>query len=185
MYPLGAIASSCLSRPCAVATLAAFLLASVGYPVWSAGTSKDLSQPFPCAHRRCGCRNADQCWRGCCCFTNKEKLAWAKAHDVAPPEYVAAAAQHESTQPANKAACCSTKKSGPCHVAQVNKSPLTAVIEAMRCPGEVEQWVAIGAIDVPRIEVWQLELPLCGDVATVTAAYAAVAIPPAPPPPWM
>jgi len=168
-----------------VATLAAFLLATVGYPVWSGGTVKDLSQPFPCMHRRCGCRRAAQCWRGCCCFTNQQKLAWAKAKQVAPPEYVVAAAKQETAQEA-KTSCCSTKKSGSCHIAKTDGgSALSAVIEAMTCPGQVEQWVAIGAIDIPRIETWQLELPFCGDVAGVNVSYSASALGPAPPPPWM
>ena len=187
MYPLRAIASSCLTRPCAAATLAAFLLATVGYPVWSGGAGKDLSQPFPCMHRRCGCRSAEQCWRGCCCFTNQQKLAWAKANSVVPPEYVVVAAKQEKSQP-TAASCCSTKGSGACHIAKAktkDKSSLTAVIEAMTCLGQIEQWVAIGAIDLPRVEVWRLELPLCGEVATKSFAYSVDAIPPAPPPPWL
>jgi hypothetical protein len=29
---------------------------------------KDSSEPFPCQHRPCGCRSAEQCWKKCCCF---------------------------------------------------------------------------------------------------------------------
>ena len=51
--------------------------------------AKDLSQPFPCQHCGCGCKNAEQCWISCCCFTPSEKLAWAKRNGVTPPAYAA------------------------------------------------------------------------------------------------
>lgn len=65
--------------------------------VSSSRVDKDLSTPFPCQHRPCGCRSADQCWRRCCCFTNAQKLAWARAHRVTAPDYVASAAAAEAT----------------------------------------------------------------------------------------
>jgi hypothetical protein len=175
-------------RPIAAITLGAFLLASVGYPLWSDGEGKDLSQPFPCMYRHCGCRNAQQCWRGCCCFSNKQKLEWAEANNVTPPPYVAAAAERETSQPP-KASCCSTKKSGSCHSAAAPAAEevlsLTAAIEALTCMSQLEQWVAMGAIDVVRPDQWQLELPFCGRVASVEALYSADGSAPAPPPPWL
>jgi hypothetical protein len=174
-------------RPIAAITLGAFLLASIGYPLWSNGEAKDLSQPFPCMYRHCGCRNAQQCWRGCCCFSNKQKLAWAEANGVTPPPYVAAAAEKENSHLA-KASCCATKKSGSCQAvaAPVDQEgfSLTAVIEAVTCMSQLEQWVALGAIDVARPELWQLELPVCGHVACADIAYSADGSAPTPPPPW-
>lgn len=172
-------------RPVAALTLSAFLLASVGYPVWSSGGSKDLSQPFPCMYRQCGCRNADQCWRGCCCFSNKQKLAWASANSVTPPQHVVAGAQRETAGTA-KASCCASKNSGSCEKPAAARAgvELTAVIEALTCMVQLEQWVALGAIDVARAELWQLELPLSGNVACVSPSYSAVKGAPAPPPPW-
>lgn len=41
-------------------------------------SGKDRSLPFPCQDRPCGCMSAAQCWRKCCCFTDQEKLAWAR-----------------------------------------------------------------------------------------------------------
>ena len=61
---------------------------------------KDRSEPFPCQNRPCGCKSAKQCWKKCCCFTNAQKLAWAKAHRVQPPAFVVQAAQRETTQKA-------------------------------------------------------------------------------------
>lgn len=56
---------------------------------------KDLSQPFPCQDRPCGCASAVQCWKQCCCFTNAQKVAWARKNRVTPPRYVVAAARAE------------------------------------------------------------------------------------------
>lgn len=56
---------------------------------------KDTSVPFPCMHKSCGCRNAEDCWRGCCCFTNTQKLAWATQNAVDVPDYVVDAAKQE------------------------------------------------------------------------------------------
>ena len=59
-------------------------------------SGKDLSAPFPCQSRRCGCKSAQQCWKKCCCFTDTQKVAWAKANRVTPPEFVVAAAKREA-----------------------------------------------------------------------------------------
>ena len=63
-------------------------------PLPSNSPEKDLSQPFPCQNRPCGCRSAEQCWKNCCCFNNSQKIAWAKAHKVPVPDYVVAAAEN-------------------------------------------------------------------------------------------
>ena len=59
--------------------------------------SKDLSQPFPCQDRACGCRSAAQCWQKCCCFTNSEKVAWARKKKISLPKFVVAAAAAEES----------------------------------------------------------------------------------------
>jgi len=56
---------------------------------------KDLSEPFPCQNRPCGCRSAEQCWKKCCCFSNTQKVAWAKRNGVKLPDYVLVAAKRE------------------------------------------------------------------------------------------
>ena len=57
---------------------------------------KDLSERFPCENRPCGCRSAAQCWKECCCFSNAQKIAWAKSNNVTTPAFVAVAAARES-----------------------------------------------------------------------------------------
>ncbi len=67
-----------------------------GGPSAGMGASgKDTSVPFPCMQKSCGCRNAEDCWRGCCCYTNTQKLAWAKKNSVDVPDYVVEAAKQE------------------------------------------------------------------------------------------
>lgn len=59
-------------------------------------SEKDESEPFPCQNRPCGCRTAEQCWKKCCCFTNSQKVAWAKANNVKVPDFVLKAAGIEA-----------------------------------------------------------------------------------------
>ena len=67
-------------------------------PVGTRSTSdKDQSEPYPCQHRPCGCNSAEQCWKSCCCFTNAQKLVWAKEHGVTPPSFVVEAAKNEQS----------------------------------------------------------------------------------------
>ena len=75
---------------------------------------KDRSKPFPCQDRPCGCRSAEQCWKSCCCFTNVEKVLWAKSHEVELPEFVLAAAAEETAKLAATAKCRSGSGCGGC-----------------------------------------------------------------------
>ncbi len=59
-------------------------------------TKKDLSKPFPCMNRPCGCKNADECWHSCCCFTMRERLAWAEANGIEPPAFLREAVAREA-----------------------------------------------------------------------------------------
>jgi hypothetical protein len=78
------------------------------------------SSPYPCQHSACGCVSAERCWNSCCCNTDEQKLAWAKANHVQPPAFlvrrVAAAASkfpilgQDSVGPA-KRACCAARSS--------------------------------------------------------------------------
>lgn len=70
----------------AVFTLA-HLFATIGFPVPS-GFCKDHSIPFPCQDNPCGCRTAQECWLHCQCHTLEQRLAWAEARGIQPPEFV-------------------------------------------------------------------------------------------------
>ncbi|HEX4149126.1 MAG TPA: hypothetical protein VHY20_09065 [Pirellulales bacterium] len=64
-----------------------YLAASGGIPLPApAGRVADQrGLAFPCQHHACGCHDADECWRDCCCFSRRERLAWAASHHVALP----------------------------------------------------------------------------------------------------
>lgn len=146
----------------------------------SAAEGKDLSEPFPCQSRACGCRSAKQCWKKCCCFTNAQKLAWAKAHRVQPPAFVAEAARQETAQEvvvarptAEKAqACCAA--TGKCHAEsacekssdpstrKTRKSELKSNyvigVQALQCQG-IDQGVfgQLVSIEPPAVSVFVLD----------------------------
>jgi hypothetical protein len=67
-------------------SLFAYLTTALGMPL-PQGQAKDHSQPFPCQDSPCGCHNAEQCWRHCCCHSPEERLAWARANQIEPPAY--------------------------------------------------------------------------------------------------
>jgi hypothetical protein len=68
----------------AVLALFSYLVTIIGLPV-PHFSEKDRTRPFACQDRECGCRNSDDCWHHCCCFSIQERIAWAKNHDVSPP----------------------------------------------------------------------------------------------------
>jgi hypothetical protein len=83
---------------------------SVGVPLPAHSEKKPGAAPFPCQDCPCGCKDAETCWRDCCCYTNQQKLAWARRNRVTPPAFVVAAAKHEGCCEGNRAhACCEAK----------------------------------------------------------------------------
>jgi hypothetical protein len=148
-------------------SLANYLWLLVGLPL-PVPAEKDLSQPFPCQHHHCGCANADQCWERCCCFSQAEKLAWARAHGVAPPEQLVetadqdhsllagqASVEHSRPQDRRQRACC--HHSGPetnrdTHVARHDcatdeSSPAVVVVglRALECGGNATLWLLLAS----------------------------------------
>lgn len=53
----------------------------------TSGSHEESTEAFPCQGCGCGCKTAEQCWTSCCCYTPSQRLAWAKAHRVTPPDY--------------------------------------------------------------------------------------------------
>ena len=71
-----------------VALLLAQLASGVGYVAPAARPGKDTSRPYPCMDRPCGCLTYEACWAGdCCCFTLREKIAWARENGIVPPAH--------------------------------------------------------------------------------------------------
>lgn len=98
--------NSTIGRVTCVTVLISFCAVCLPIPVFPHRDrpAKDLSQPFPCQNRSCGCSSADQCWKKCCCFTNAQKVAWAKKNSVAVPQFVLIAARAEAGQ--DSELCC-------------------------------------------------------------------------------
>lgn len=134
-----------------------YLAALLGVPLPGL-VEKDLSRPYPCQDHRCGCRNADECWRHCCCFSHEEKLAWAVAHGVTPPaDFIAqsvteshggrscCADRHASTSHASHSGCCddSGTKNVCCHSHRSTETDSLSTIEAMQCRGLVTTWLML------------------------------------------
>jgi hypothetical protein len=87
--------------------LVSLLSAHIPIPIKLPPPGKDHSARYPCENNPCGCLSAEQCWQNCCCRTNAEKLAWAKANGVTPPDYVVAAADQEAADEPAPRSCCS------------------------------------------------------------------------------
>ena len=102
---------------------------------------KDSEVAFPCQNCPCGCKNADQCWDSCCCFSDAEKMSWARANKVSPPGWFlerfasqpsiacikpTASTSSAAEPPFKKVACCC------CHPVQPN--PISAEQSAPKSP---------------------------------------------------
>lgn len=129
----------------ALGLTAAVLLAHVPLPISSLAVTslavtsqpaKDLSQPFPCQHRACGCRSAAQCFKGCCCFTNSQKVAWAKRNRVRIPDFVVAAAAQEKKSCAHCARARQERKRSESSGRQSTRMAQTLIcMQAVECQG--------------------------------------------------
>jgi hypothetical protein len=149
-------------------------LLTAGMPLPEAPPKKS-GDPFPCQHHRCGCVDADQCWRSCCCMTRDQKLSWARRHGVTPPAFVQNSAEESfaAASPPSCGACCQHHRvAGNDTQAEQSRAvsapdegfSWTWSIHATKCRGLSTYWVAIGYWLVPpRVltdEIVKLE-PVC------------------------
>ena len=188
----------------AALSLAGFLTATVGVPVinpWLSPLGKDLSRPFPCQHSACGCQNAEACWRGCCCLTNRQKLAWAEKRGVTAPAYVAEQALREEaggscclgtkSRPKGSGVfgggtCCAPGQSIAAKDSRPHDDPLpwTLSLSARKCQGLPQLWLILStAMPVPSATRWQFSWQFADDVSLETVAFVSLAQSPATPPP--
>ena len=101
-----------LDRRFLVSLLILVLLASNTWMPIPVRVEKDLSTPFPCQSKGCGCVDAQQCWEDCCCHSDLEKLAWAENNGVTPPAWFTEKMKSASKVPepaASKCCCCCSK----------------------------------------------------------------------------
>lgn len=75
-------------RLLAVSALIGQLFGAIGViPIRANFTTNHSSVPYPCQNHYCGCLTAEACWAGpCCCFTMREKVAWATERGIKPPD---------------------------------------------------------------------------------------------------
>ncbi len=131
---------------------------------------KETGQSFPCQDHPCGCESAEQCWRGCCCFTVEERWEWARAHNVEPPAYAEKPKETEDAAGWNTVklrdralraseakSCCSAKpeRISCCRAAakRSEKSPpteghirWTTALKAWQCRGSSTLWISVGSV---------------------------------------
>lgn len=181
--------------------LMGYLLAALGLAnplTWfPAGAGKDLSRPFPCMHGACGCGNADQCWKSCCCHTLEERLAWARRHRVRPPQYVLNRLPTAERQLLGRIDC----GNGPTAVAagepqtrdccapreadlETAKSPAgITLLRPQQCRGVDQDWQGL-PVSIPTLAFTWSGAVLPGDwlFADSVAADSVAHQPPAPPP---
>jgi hypothetical protein len=162
---------------------------------------KDVSRPFPCMNRPCGCQNADQCWRSCCCHTKAERMAWARARGVEPPIDQVAASPDETSETASRPrSCCSKRSSSELHDWEGGKrivvtlrgqtrsqyepvsesTSVLVLIQAVDCQGIGLQWLGGCVVTPPAIAEYWPELPPSGRL--VLAARFSISSPAFPPP---
>lgn len=187
--------------------LACLLLLSVcasifPMPLPAARLAKDTSQPFPCQNRPCGCRSAEQCWKRCCCFTNTQKVAWAKSKRVVIPHKVhVAAAQEARAAQSTSATCCAEKadkrqcaiagkttsrKAGPAESLNENaEEPVDYVISilAEQCRGQSTYWNSLPWAIVCESPVATTCHPVLNVLPDLAALFPSIFLqPPVPPP---
>ncbi len=124
-------------------------------PPASQSTDKDLSEPFPCQNRPCGCQSAAQCWKKCCCFTDTQKVAWAKANHVKLPDFVVAAAKREKAasirtnltaekretgtgEATSSCACCQKKPVAATKAKCCTEAEICRPVKSQSCSGSQE-----------------------------------------------
>ena len=186
LHRLRKLALNAASRGTALVALLGFLAGTLGVPLPAAKIAKDTSRPFPCQARQCGCMNAAQCWRECCCYTNRQKLAWAKDNHVEVPQFVLSAAKSEETPKDCTSTCCSQKTSGT-KLAKTDSQltfQLVLAIQSRQCRGQAEQWLSLGAVELPPASVEMILVPhCCGELLPSDEPLTSIAYSPPRPPP--
>jgi hypothetical protein len=193
-------------RIVSIGLIVTFFTGTSGVPV-KMRVRKDRSQPFPCQDNPCGCSSADECWRHCCCHTNREKVAWAREHGVTPPDFVVAAAEKEEQKTAPRTCChrghcphcaaaaadddehdhaaCALCTAKPSKGTDTSLRTVLVITDlARRCAGLPIVWSVLSAALPVRIRpMWSFDARIIGSVVELTTSAPAVDLaPPVPPP---
>jgi len=185
-------------RATAVALLAALVVSSAGIAV-PLPSKRQTTEPYPCENCSCGCANAEMCWRNCCCYSNEQKIVWARKHGVTPPAFVLAAVKKPACCQRKVASCCSSERSCCEKSAAETKLALTqqntretgkrrsasiVLLQALRCQGLSVSWTLLPPTvlpPTPQIDVAPDGLTEC--LPVVERSYSGQRPPPDLPPP--
>ncbi|QDT53498.1 hypothetical protein Pan44_15200 [Caulifigura coniformis] len=160
----------------------------------TAASDKDLSTPFPCMNRPCGCRSAEECWTSCCCTTKAERIAFVLDHGLEMPAALADA--EESPAPART--CCSAGSEPACCTSRGDeadkpycerpKKPvrkgLVLLSSALKCKGLTSMLMQFGGAVVPTAPCTPDLVPVAHRLLALTddLRTGVTLSPPAPPP---
>lgn len=164
---------------------------------------KDAEVAFPCQNRPCGCQNAQQCWGSCCCFSDAQKLAWAQANQVTPPDWFlekiadeallaklqpTRTVPHSNKSTAKKVCCCCCHSAKPALPAEQSPAGFrktiavrTTIQQLLGCQGKLEllkkQIVyLLPSAHQPTAQPYRQNLPLVSE--SVTSLAIAPPVPP-------
>jgi hypothetical protein len=197
--------SATCRRAISLVAALAYLVTAGGFPLPSPlGALATSNEAFPCRDHACGCRDARQCWTDCCCYSPRERLAWAARNDVRIHAELAAQLESflngkaDAAKVAQQAACPHCAHDEADHGSEL---PSGAAVEPQVaanvpsqghvfgnlvrvCRGFAQTWVACGAVTVATNDpAWQFDPPPAGSIAEVVVELSEVSLPPDAPPP--
>lgn len=184
-----------------------YVYIALGIPLPTVAVANS-TEPYPCMSHRCGCPNAEACWRHCCCMSLWEKLVWARENRVEPPAYVLAEAESKGIQwhafllgayDEPQSTCggsCHTKRGNGCctgsnghseagcSTQQLKPAAGIVLIEALKCRGADQNWHGLSASLPPPQETSFAPIDDCIETASIAAPLlGGISFPPDLPPP--
>jgi hypothetical protein len=184
--------------------LVGYLTQAVGIPL-PIRANQAFTTPFPCQNHSCGCQSAEQCWQHCCCFSMKEKLAWAKVRHVTPPPYIQTEAaqgwnaqrqrDREAESPVKAKSCCGhcadkTEQAParidrePAEDRDTESSAWVLGMSARHCQGLGSLWNGSApSLPAPTILTWHYDWAPAAWISPSAFSPTYLILPPPAPPP--
>ena len=188
-----------LQRVVSLFVVLALVICSLGVPL-PMRVEEPVSEPYPCQNCGCGCPDAETCWRECCCYTQEEKIAWAKENSVLPPAFVLAQLSRKASAKTAKtpgsccssvartccdgsSSCCSDKAN--CEAAQMEELFVLA-FQVLRCRGLTSSLTSLPPSILPMgKELVEFQSPLLATVVPIENLYSSPSQEIEPPPPQL